>query len=158
MRFSLRALLLWTVVIAVYLGLAFGLPPIFGGPLLLMMTLWLPVVIVCGIIYGREMRRAFWIGCATGGFVPLLVGLYFAYSIGISLVLIDLSSDIDFDEFGAYTSAFAVLHGFVYLSGAVAVVARAVMLRSARRSAPAQTPVTTSVLHRRIVVEDGQLD
>ena len=77
MQFRLRTLFILTAVICVFCGLITAPPfvaiPVFCGVSLLAPAFWVP-----GIIYGRDARRAFFIGGICSGTVPYLVLVFFS--------------------------------------------------------------------------------
>src|SRR5690349_5746671 len=78
MQFSIQHLMAWTVAVALACAVLFAIPSVFGAAILAAGLLWLPVLLVCGVIYARGWRRTFFIGAliaAAPFLVPLLAYL-----------------------------------------------------------------------------------
>ena len=122
---------------------------VFGGAAILGLgLLWLPVLLVCGVIYARGWRRTFFIG-ATIAAAPFLVPLL-AYMpmllIGGGLMPIDFS-EIAVEVETVTTIKFTLAMFFAYVGGTglVALFSRWLVspsepVRAPAATAPAPTP------------------
>jgi hypothetical protein len=119
MQFSIKQLMAWTVVVAMACAVLFAVPSIMGAAILGLGLLWLPVLLVCGVIYARGWRRTFFIGAMIAA-APFLVPLL-AYVpmllLGAGLTSIDLE-DLTGESAEAFTPIkFAIATFFAYVGG-----------------------------------------
>jgi hypothetical protein len=150
MRFSLRGLLILVGGLSVYCALVFTAPVVLSILGLTMMSLFVPPVIVGGIIYGRGAWRAFWIGCAASGFIPFFVAAY----LGLSMSAMILTGDDELDDAGRwYGVGLAFCHALVFFNGIIVVAMRWVYGdgRADRPATSDSAPYT--VIHRRITLD-----
>ena len=160
MQYSIRHLMGWTVAVAIACAVLFAVPAMVGAVIMGLVLLWLPVLLICGVIYARNWRRTFFIG-ATIAAAPFLVP--FLFYVPIVLVSGGLA-DIDWSEFasgaeGFAFTKFAIAAFFMYVafSGVAAILSRwLVSPREVQKSA--RTPVVSvpryTVLHGRLVTEN----
>lgn len=121
-RISLRSVVLFVTALAVYCGLAFAAPAYVSLPGLTVVTALLPGFVVGGIVHQRGMARAFWIGCATAGFVPYIITTYLSVSMAINYFYGEVS---DFDEPAmGIRFTFAACHAMVLLNGIIVVLTK----------------------------------
>lgn len=150
MQFSLRAFLIFVGLFSVYCGLTFALPVALSLLGLTLLTFLCPPVIVGGIMYGRGAMRAFWIGCAASGFIPLIVALY----LGISMTIAAFTELGDLDDGGRwYCAGLAFCHLSVAVYGLIVVAIR--WFSGGAR--PAKTGGEDSrprIIHRRVIVDE----
>src|SRR5260221_13825732 len=104
MQFSIKHLMAWTVVVALACAVLFAVPSLVGAAILGLGLLWLPVLLVCGVIYARGWRRTFFIGALIAA-APFLVPLL-AYVpmllLGAGMMSIDLE-DLTGESAEAFT-------------------------------------------------------
>jgi len=157
MQFSIKHLMAWTVVVALACAVLFAVPSVVGAAILALGLLWLPVLLVCGVIYARGWRRTFFIGALIAA-APFLVPLL-AYMpmllLGAGFTSVDFS-DLSLDEFeGISTVKFALAIFFAYVGGTGLMALFSRWLVSPREPAP--TPVASApqyaVLQRRFATE-----
>jgi hypothetical protein len=103
-RFSLRTLLVFTVVFAVGCALLFSLPNVVAVPGLILVIVALPAVLTAGVMYGGRLWRAFCVGALfPAGLALYTVGWLF----GLLIIegpgpledwseLVELTEDIGF--------------------------------------------------------------
>ena len=147
MQFSLRALLSFVTLLAVYLAVVFAIPSGVGYVCLMLATVALLPVIVTGVVYDRGFWRTFWIGCAAAGVLPLLIMFVF----GSGVIYYDFTSG---EELRTHVYIIATGHGLVVLSGCAALATRILIDRKNRRHARRAKPAPDSVLHGRVTVDD----
>lgn len=116
MRFSLRSLFFLMAGVAVYCALLFAEPTWIGMVSMPILTLMILPVAVGGIVYTRGAWQAFWIGCAAG--IGLMILMLLTFSSGI---FFSLSSG---DEVWQFRLIYAILHGLILISGAIVVGVR----------------------------------
>lgn len=144
MQFSIKHLMAWTVVVALACAVLFAVPSVIGAAILGLGLLWLPVPLVCGVIYARGWRRTFFIGALIAA-APFLVPLL-AYVpmllLGAGLTSIDLE-DLTRESAEAFTGIkFAIATFFVYVGGTGLVALFSRWLVSPREPVP--TPVVST--------------
>jgi hypothetical protein len=161
MQFSIRQLMGWTAVAAVSCAVLFAFPSWAGLAVVGLVLLWLPILLVCGVIYARGWRRTFFIGALIAG-APFLVPLLFYLPVLLisgGLGGLDLSelaqpgglSGLAFAKF-----AIAAFLAYVASNGLAAVATR--WLISPRDSTSGSTPATVTapsyaVVRGRLVTE-----
>ena len=157
MQFSIKHLMAWTVVVALACAVLFAVPSVVGAAILGLGLLWLPVLLVCGVIYARGWRRTFFIGALIAA-APFLVPLL-AYMpmllLGAGFSPIDFS-DLSLDEFeGISTVKFALAIFFAYVGGTGLMALFSRWLVSPREPAPtpAESTPQYAVLQRRFATE-----
>jgi hypothetical protein len=150
MQFSLRAFLIFVGLSCIYLAVTFALPVVLSLLGLTLLTFFFPPLIVGGVIYGRGAMRAFWIGCAASGFIPLIVALY----LGISVTIAALSDISELDDGGRWFCAgLAACHVLVAVYGSIVVAMR--WLCGGARMAERQDDESRSrIIHRRVIVDE----
>lgn len=154
MQFSLRAFLIFVGLFSVYCGLTFALPVALSMLGLTLLTFFIPPLIVGGIIYSRGAMRAFWIGCAASGFIPLIVALY----LGVSVTFLAFSDSGDLEDGGRwYCAGLAFCHVLVAVYGMI-VVAMRWFSRGFRPAETQREAPTTSVIHRRVIIDEPAVD
>ena len=117
---------------------------------LTLLTFFFPPLIVGGVIYGRGAMRAFWIGCAASGFIPLIVALY----LGVSVTIAAFSDISELEEGGRWFCAgLAACHVLVAVYGAIVVAMRWLCggARTARREG---NDSRSTIIHRRVIVDE----
>ena len=83
MQFHIRTLLLLTAVVSLVCGVVFAASPLVAFPVLCF-ALWVsPSFWLCGILYGRDAWRSFFVGGTTAGFVPHLIANYYKPQVGL---------------------------------------------------------------------------
>ncbi len=140
MQFSLRALFVALTLAAVYCGVLFGLPTSIGNRFVSLFSIFLPAVIIGGVVYSRETWRAFWIGCAVGG-VPL-----FLYA-SSGVISPTYAGREDPDRW--YTYFFAIWHCVIVVNGLIVITMRWIYTRNrppegAIYSPPTEVPESDS--------------
>lgn len=80
MQFSLRTLFIITAVVCVYCGIL-NAPPFIAIPLLCAVVWLTPAYWIAGVIYGREARRAFFIGGLASGTIPFFVLVFYSFAV-----------------------------------------------------------------------------
>ena len=88
-QFSIRSLLLLTTMVAVIVWVLFAPPHVVGALVMLAICIFLPPMVLAGILYLRDYWRAFFIGAA-----PWAVVLAF----GLGVLSIDMLEDGDWLE------------------------------------------------------------
>ena len=154
MQFSLRAFLIFVGLFSIYCGLTFALPVALSLLGLTLLTFLFPPVIVGGIIYSRGSTRAFWIGCAASGFIPLIVALYMGFTVTF-LAFSDLG---DLDDGGRwYCAGLAFCHLSVAVYGLIVIAMRwfSGSVRPAKTEGEASRP---RIIHRRVIVDEPLSD
>jgi hypothetical protein len=164
MRYSIKQLMAWTVVVSLACAVLFAIPSWAGVAILALVLLWLPVLLVCGVVYGRGWRRTFFIGALIAA-APFLLPLLFY----MPIVLVSGGLwDMDLSELGGVTApaasdglmmvkfAIAGFLAYVGCTGLAALFSR--WLVSPREAAsPSQptlvTPPAYAVIHGRLVTE-----
>ena len=148
MQFSLKSMLLTTVVMSILCAMLFAVPPVVSIIFFLVTVLIAPPVLITGIVYGRGHLRAFCIGCVSS---PLILVLLYAPV--MLLGLFDASAS-DWAEYGTQMKIMAsCLLGGLFASGAVSVFVRWLALRGQESpSKPGLGPEAHSVLHQRVTV------
>ena len=123
MRFSLRALMMLTLLAAVVCGAFFALPGIWSVMVLGAVVTVLPGALVSGICFGRGYARAFAMGCLAVAWAPALYHLY--------MVVVLAAEGSDFmdiadgmEEATSLKIAYAVLFSLISLSGLLSVGVR----------------------------------
>src|SRR5690348_11511849 len=119
MQFSIKHLMAWTVVVALSCAVLFAVPSVVGTAILGLGLLWLPVLLVCGVIYARGWRRTFFIGALIAAapiLVPVLIYLPMLI-LGAGMTSIDLE-DLTGESADAFTPIkFAIATFFAYVGG-----------------------------------------
>ena len=134
----------WTVVVALACAVLFAVPSVVGAAILGLGLLWLPVLLVCGVIYARGWRRTFFIGAliaAAPFLAPLLLYMPMLL-LGAGFSPIEFG-DLSLEESeGISTVKFVIAAFFAYVGGTglVALISR--WLVSSREPAP--TPVASA--------------
>ena len=144
MQFSIKHLMAWTVVVALTCAVLFAVPSVVGVAILGLGLLWLPVLLVCGVVYARGWRRTFFIGALIAAapiLVPLLIYLPMLI-LGAGMTSIDLD-DLTGESAEAFTSIkFAMATFFAYVGGTGLVALFSRWLVSPRE--PAATAATAN--------------
>lgn len=131
MRFSLRAMLILTAVIAVYCAVFFALPP--GPSILLLMVATivpLPTAAIAGIIYGKGHVRAFFIGCISSTLWVAATFYFFAILLEGNLFDWEDLMAADAEEVRTLQIICFVVHGSMVVCGLTMVGVRWFCLRS----------------------------
>jgi hypothetical protein len=154
MQFSLRAFLIFVGLFSAYCGLTFALPVALSTLGLTLLTFLFPPIIVGGIIYSRGTLRAFWIGCAASGFIPLIVALY----LGVSITIATFGDWGDLEEGGRwYCAGLAFCHVLVAVYGVIVVAMRWFSRGFGPTETKGEAPAS-SVIHRRVIIDEPAVD
>lgn len=128
MRFSLKQLVGWTTAAAACCAVLFGIPSAIGATLLALGLVWLPIVLISGLVYARGWRRAFFLGATIGGtpvLLPLILYMFMAAGMLADFDAAEFSLEaLEGAEAVAIKFALAGLHGYIAACGVVALVTR----------------------------------
>jgi len=143
-QFTLAALMLLTLVVAVALALLVGVPSVVAVPIMLFLAAAVPAVLTAGVVYGRGYLRAFCIGALfPTGLLLYTTGWLF----GLVLVqggpprlneLETLAQWVEFfEEIGpSYRAYAAAAWASSLLAGSLCVLARRVLLTRSPAARP----------------------
>jgi hypothetical protein len=123
MRFSLRALMMLTLLAAVVCGAFFALPGIWSVMVLGAVVTVLPGALISGVCFGRGYARAFSIGCLAVAWAPALYHLYIVVMLAAEgSDFVDIAENME--EARALKIAYAVVFSLISLSGLLSVGVR----------------------------------
>ena len=141
MTFSLKTLFLASTLVCLYVATVFAMPAGLALLLLAFLQFLLPAVCVAGILYSRRGWKAFWIGTAIGGGLPMLVWPWLLLMIAMDTGFADFWSDLfSYDvEYMIRDSVYmiAIVQTVTLCCGVAAAATRRVF-RSSRTIVPGQ--------------------
>lgn len=157
MQFSIKHLMVWTAVVAVVCAVLFAVPSLVGVAILGLGLVWLPVLLVCGVIYGRGWRRTFFIGAliAAAPFLLPLLAYVPMLLLGAGMTSLDLD-DLTGESAEAFTPikfAIATFFAYVGATGLIALLSRWLVSPREPAPAPAVSPSQYAVLQGRFITE-----
>lgn len=149
MRFTMKTMMVATIVASVICAIFFALPGWLSVCMIGLFWLFAPPVLIAGLVYGRGYGRAFCVGCvSTGGCLPILY-LYLLMAMFSGFEVFEAIAD---EETAAFVKIYSgVIFVLIGMSGLLAMSVRWFSLRMAKSTQQASgiaAPYT--VIHGRV--------